>query len=128
MIRSTACGNEDVEDGKNEQQTHDAVVDVVELVLFVLIVDVDAHHVHENHAQKQNEDMNIDRNSWTNDTINAEWLDDEMRVFFVFLCARASKFEHDNQKDEIEEEQKKSEDRWKNKKKLLGTRPLDRRR
>lgn len=45
-----ARGDEDIENTQNEQHADDTVVDVVKLRMFVLIVEVHAHHVHEHHA------------------------------------------------------------------------------
>ena len=53
MNQLTARSNEDVEDGKNEDKTHDTIVNIVEFMLFVLIVQVDPHHIHQNHTQNK---------------------------------------------------------------------------
>ncbi len=52
MIRlTTARSNKDVEDGKNEQKTNNTIVYIIEFMLFVLIVQVDSHNIHQNHTQ-----------------------------------------------------------------------------
>lgn len=49
-VRLTAGSDKDVEDGKNEEKTNDDIVYIIEFMLFVLIIQVDAHHIHQSHT------------------------------------------------------------------------------
>jgi hypothetical protein len=50
MFQLTARRNKDVENGKNEEKTNNTIVYIIEFMLFVLIVQVDSHNIHQNHT------------------------------------------------------------------------------
>ena len=50
LIRSTGGSNEDIEDGKNKYEAYNTIVYVIKFMLFVLIIYIDSHYVHQNHT------------------------------------------------------------------------------